>query len=115
MLLLPIIGALWFGLLLWAIAWLVLPVGLVWFGKYRIAIVVVLWWAIMFAVMAYFAFEISAKPYHPNRDAALGSSFAFVIAVIACLTSLSSAVLILVFRRQTAKALPIEMPKDSTE
>ena len=43
MLLLPIIGALWFGLLLWAIAWLVLPVGLVWFGKYRIAIVVVLW------------------------------------------------------------------------
>ena len=115
MLLLPIIKALWFGLLLWVIAWLALPVGLVWFGKHRIAIAVALWWAIMFGLMAYFAFDYSARPYHPNRDAALGSSFAFLMAIIGSLTSHSSAALIVVFRRRAARALPIEMPKDPTE
>ena len=103
MLLLPIIEALWFGLLVWALVWLALPVGLVWIGKYRVAIAVAMSWAIMFGVMAYIAFDYSAQPRHANRDAALGSSFAFVIAIIGSLTSISIAALIAVFRRNSVK------------
>ena len=116
MLLLPVIEGLWLELLFWAIAWLAAPVLLVWFGKYRIALAVVVWWAIMYGLMAFLAFDYSAKPYHPDRDAALGSSFAFAMAVISCLASLSTAVLILVLRRGLVRTLhSLETSQGPTE
>jgi hypothetical protein len=103
MLLLPFIRELWLPLLGLGVAWLVVPAILVRFANYNVAIGVAVWWSLIFAVISYFAFDYSAKPYHSNRDAGLAASFAFVMAAIASLSSASGAVLIAIaatnFRR----------------
>jgi hypothetical protein len=99
-LLLPIIQGLWLGLTVWALAWLVLPVVLVAYDKYRAALAVMIWWVVMFAVMAFYAFDYSAKAGIAH-DSALGSSFGFAMAVIACLASISMVALITVFRSRS--------------
>ena len=88
------------SVLLLAAAWIVLPAVLVWNGKDRWAIAVLVWWVIMFLVIAYLAFEYSARPRHPNEFVAVGSSFVFAGACGGALASLGSAGLIAIFWRR---------------
>jgi len=107
MLLLPILQELWFSLLLVLLGWLVAPIVLIWFGKYRIAIAVTVWWAVMFGLMGYFALQTATKPYHPNRDMPLVSSLSFLMAVVSSLASLGLAAVIAIFAWRLSKFLPV--------
>jgi len=116
MLLIPIFKELWPFALLLTLLWLALPVLLVSVGKFRIALAVQAWWVIMFGVIAYLAFANSAEGYDSNRDAAIGSSFGFMTALICSLASLSSAGLILLFDRRVAQVTPlIDDTKETAE
>ena len=96
--LIPFIREIWPTLLLVGAAWLLLPALLVWKGKDRWAIAVILWWAFMFFVTAGAMFEFSSRPSHPNAFVGIGSSFFSVAAFAGGLSALGTAAVIAIYR-----------------
>jgi hypothetical protein len=106
MLLAQFIEELWLHALILAFLWLVLPLILVSFSKYRIAIAIEIWWAVMFVVMAYVAFGHSTRSYHPNTSTPLISTFGFLLALMGFGTSVSMATLIAIIGRRS-RGMPV--------
>lgn len=89
MILLPFLQELWLEVTLGLLAWLGLPMVLVWRRKTIAAAVVLFSWGLIFCGLAYWTFGLSTRLAHANRDGPLALAFIFLIWTICALSSLS--------------------------
>ena len=113
MALLPFVQELWLWVVVIFVGWLAAPVLLVWKRRYVTGLVLNLFWMIVFGLVAYVAFEISAKAHHPNRYVPVISSFLFLMSASAVLVSTTFAAIMAISAKRQRAAPQIQVESHS--